>query len=630
MFKEIVEYARQKNLVSVENRRNSKISAYIRITYDGDFEGVMIIDKKNREIKSLPDFGTIVRSTTQANAIIETYERIFDMSCSKYSSYFADIESGSEECDSINAIYQFLCKFRDDENFQNTVLQELEDAKVKCKDIISWQIDNEFVEDMTDWYDWFDEKVALFNKGKSTENIIISSITGEEQVIIPVQSSPMIKNVGDMKSSFGLTYDCYVASANAESYQSYNFNKAQASQIGIEDAKQFVTGIENLLNNPNCRNSQFKLIYFYDSDIENIIGESLASMSDEERDMLEANENVKKSLVSSIFEAAVSGESFTVSDDMKSAKYYMCRFNVPSKGRFFASNETYGSCEELVNNLYDWYRDTNIVAFNGKTKSIMNFYNVLFNCISNRRSRTPYNLLEDEFGSVVKYTLLDAIYHGRQLPEILYQRALRYAMLTFYESNKDKNGNEIASSVKNIKIIYAQIIKAYLIRKGYKIMTSVSENVNVPYACGKLFATYEQLQYKYVKGRKLNRNLAQSYFSAAMKTPGKIFPILGEKSIVYLNNEALDESRVYFSRLIGNIMTEIGTEIPSRFDKDGQGCFVLGYYQQKAKFLKKKPVDNNNATSSDADDTANSNDKNVADTDKETRGNSDEKNAEVE
>ena len=76
-------------------------------------------------------------------------------------------------------------------------------------------------------------------------------------------------------------------------------------------------------------------------------------------------------------------------------------------------------------------------------------------------------------------------------------------------------------------------------------------------------------------------------------------------------------------------MTEIGTEIPSRFDKDGQGCFVLGYYQQKAEFLKKKP-DNNNVTSSDADDMANSNDKNVADTDKETRGNSDEKNAEVE
>lgn len=614
MFKEIVEYAKRNDLVSVENRRKSKIAAYVRITYDGDFEGIMIVDKKNREFKSLPDFGTKSATAKQANAIIETCEHIFDIACKKYSSYFADIESGSEECDSMNAIYQFLCKFRDDDDFRNTVLQELEDAKVKGKDVISWQIDNEFIEDMNDWQDWFDEKIALFNKGKDTGNMIISSITGEEQVSIPAQAPPAIKNIGDIKSSFGLARACYVASAKESSYQSYGFDKAQATQIGMDDAKQFVAGIENLLNNPDCRNGQFKLIYFYDSDVENIIGESLKGMSEEEIDKLEATENMKRYLVSSIFEAAVSGEPFTVSADMKSAKYYMCRFNAPSAGRFFASNETYGSCEDLVENLYRWYRDTNVVAFGGTTKAIRNFYNVLFNCISNRKSKTPYALLEDEFGSVVKYNLLDAIYRGKQVPEILYQRALRYAMLTFYESNKDKNGNEIASSVKNIKVIYVQIVKAYLIRKGYEIMTSVSENVNVPYACGKLFAVYEQLQYKYVNGKKLNRNLAQSYFAGAMRTPGRVFSVLGEKSIIYLNGEALDRSRVYFSRLIGDIMAEIGTEIPSRFDKDEQGCFVLGYYQQKAEFLKKKPVN--------VGDTANPDEETVVD--------SDEENAEVE
>lgn len=88
MFKEIVEYARRNDLVPVENRRKSKISAYVRITYDGDFEGVMVVDKKDREFKSLPDFGT-----KSATAIIETYEHIFDMTCKKYPSYFADIES---------------------------------------------------------------------------------------------------------------------------------------------------------------------------------------------------------------------------------------------------------------------------------------------------------------------------------------------------------------------------------------------------------------------------------------------------------------------------------------------------------------------------------------------------------
>lgn len=44
MFKEIVEYARRNDLVPVENRRKSKIAAYVRITWDGDFEGIMIVD----------------------------------------------------------------------------------------------------------------------------------------------------------------------------------------------------------------------------------------------------------------------------------------------------------------------------------------------------------------------------------------------------------------------------------------------------------------------------------------------------------------------------------------------------------------------------------------------------------
>ena len=111
MFKEIVEYARRNDLVPVENRRKSKIAAYVRITYDGDFEGIMIVDKKNREFKSLPDFGTKSATAKQANAIIETCDHIFDMTCKKYSSYFADIESGSEECDSMNAAREYYSTF---------------------------------------------------------------------------------------------------------------------------------------------------------------------------------------------------------------------------------------------------------------------------------------------------------------------------------------------------------------------------------------------------------------------------------------------------------------------------------------------------------------------------------------
>lgn len=38
--------------------------------------------------------------------------------------------------------------------------------------------------------------------------------------------------------------------------------------------------------------------------------------------------------------------------------------------------------------------------------------------------------------------------------------------------------------------------------------------------------------------------------------------------------------------LLGEIQQEIGMVIPDKFDVEEQGSFVLGYYQQKADFMK--------------------------------------------
>ena len=221
---------------------------------------------------------------------------------------------------------------------------------------------------------------------------------------------------------------------------------------------------------------------------------------------------------------------------------------------------------------------------------------VLLNCISEKKAKNKSEAIDNEFG-MVRNELLNTIYRGSQMPRILYLRALKYAAMTFIP---EKRSNGTTAVPSNVKKIYVQIIKCYLRREGYQIMPELSK-IDVAYACGRMFATIEQLQYKYCKynGKTLNKNLAQSYFSGAMKHPGSIFPIISKLSILYLNN--IKNGKVYISKLLGEIANEIGNLYPDTFSKEEQGSFVLGYYQQRSVFFSKKETNDTDTENEEED-----------------------------
>lgn len=603
MYKEIIDYAHRENLIPVKNRKRSTIVGYVKLDASGEYKGIAVLDKKEQKSVLVPDFGTYAATEKQANPIVEKMGYIFNWDESehgrKHESYLADIKSGADACKSLNAIHNFLSKYESDKQMHDSVNADLQDAKINAKSIISWMIDGKYVENMeSDWNGWLVNKLESMGNGKkkSTEPII-SSFTGSVQESIPASASPAIRNVDkDTKAVFGVARPCYVASAKESAYQCYGFEKALGFQIGAEDADSLVAGLESLLDNDNNRNKDFKLIYYYDNNVENIIKESLNGFDEEDiENMLTSGDGI----ISSILSAVRSGNQPIIPEPLKNVHYYMCNFNAPTAGRYFISNESRGTYESLVSNLYKWYDDTRLST--GKTaKSITKFYNVLINCISNRNATNKSKAIDKEFGTI-RNELLNAIYHGGQIPFLLYYRALTYASMTFI-SQSSKDGT--ASVPMNIRVIYAQIIKCYLNRKGYKIMPELSKNIDVAYSCGRMFATIEQLQYRYNNGRKLNKNLAQNYFSGAMKHPGTIFPVISELSIVYINN--INESgKIYFNNLLGEIGKEIGKVYPESFNADEQGAFVLGYYQQKTVFFTKKAVadtDSENSEEKESED----------------------------
>lgn len=601
MYKEIIDFARKNGLSPKKNRKRSTIAAYIKLDTNGEYKGISALDKKERPSVLVPNFGSYAATSRQANAIIEKMGYIFNIDENKYGekhkSFLADITSGSDQCGSLSAIYNFLSRYEQDGIFHKKILEDLQNEKLNSKDFISWMIDGERVENMeSDWNDWLIKKLEEMDEksGKNlTEEKIISSFTGEVQTSVPKSGGPSINNVNrDTKIVFGLGRACFVASAKEKAYQSYGFDQAKAFQVGMDDAESLVAGLEYLLNDDNFRNKDFKLIYFYDDTAENIIGESLKGLDKEDiRDLAESEPDI----ISRIFDAVQKGEFPYIPEELKNVHYYMCNFNVPSTGRYLMSNECHGTYGSLVSNLYKWYKDTSLYT-GTTTESITNFRSVLLNCISEKKAKNKSEAIDNEFG-MVRNELLNTIYRGSQMPRILYLRALKYAAMTFIP---EKRSNGTTAVPSNVKKIYVQIIKCYLRREGYQIMPELSK-IDVAYACGRMFATIEQLQYKYCKynGKTLNKNLAQSYFSGAMKHPGFIFPIISKLSILYLNN--IKNGKVYISKLLGEIANEIGNVYPDTFSKEEQGSFVLGYYQQRAVFFSKKETNDTDTENEEED-----------------------------
>lgn len=598
MYKEIIDYAKRNNLTFISNRKKCKIAAYIKLAADGTYHGIVGLDKKVRKDSLVPDLGTYAATASQSNFVIEKMKYIFDNNEKKHKCYVDDIKDGAKSCNSIRTIYAFMEKYESDKSFRQLIEAEIKDSGLKKDDVVSWMIDGTSFEDMEDdWSNCLLNKIAALNARKKVEKKnIISSISGTKQESIPPEAAPEIKNV----PKFGISRQCYVASAKYTAYCSYGFEKATGFQMGIEDAKLLATGFKELLTNPDNHNADFKLLFFYDHNIDNIIKESLElSEEDDEDEDGDGSDNVTTPMnqantaLAQILSAVKCGNPPIIPEEIKNARYYMCKFDVPSAGRYFLSGEEVGSCGDLLKNLYAWYDDTKLLsckfdkkASTSKTETVFirKPYNILWNCVGNRNAKEKGKAVNDEFRSIMN-PLLYAVYHNTQIPNILYRRALKYASLSFVPK-KMPDGTTVVSS--NIKTIYAQIIKCYLIRKGYKIMSELSNNVNPAYACGKLFAVYEQLQLAYSGYKKLNKNLAQCYFSGCMKQPGIIFPKISELSIVYLHSDKIkDGTRIYLGRLIGEITKEIGEKFPTKFSVDEQGMFILGYYQQKTRFLTK-------------------------------------------
>ena len=191
---------------------------------------------------------------------------------------------------------------------------------------------------------------------------------------------------------------------------------------------------------------------------------------------------------------------------------------------------------------------------------------------------TPYFLLrsiENEnakkpvASSVLVSGLFRAILEDARYPEALYTNVLLRIRAT-----------------RNVTYERASIIKAFLLRnRGYseeELRMDLNENnEDRAYSLGRVFAVLEQIQNR-ANG---TTTITSRYLDSASTTPALVFPVLlrlSEKHLAKIERDA-GGLATYFSRMLSELLSKGGEphNFPKRFSIEEQGCFLLGYYQQK-------------------------------------------------
>lgn len=111
-----------------------------------------------------------------------------------------------------------------------------------------------------------------------------------------------------------------------------------------------------------------------------------------------------------------------------------------------------------------------------------------------------------------------------------------------------------------------------------------TNNSNVGYRLGRLFATLEKVQTEASPG--INATIRERFYGAASVTPVAVFSNLMRLKNHHLAKLESKGRRIYFEKLIAEIMDSV-SDFPAHLSLPDQGRFAIGYYHQSQHFYVK-------------------------------------------
>ncbi len=177
--------------------------------------------------------------------------------------------------------------------------------------------------------------------------------------------------------------------------------------------------------------------------------------------------------------------------------------------------------------------------------------------------------------------MLESILNGTRYPNSL----LSTVILRCRTDSDDEEKHFYAVNARRIALIKACLNRQARIMNKQEVISMAldTENNSQAYVCGRLFALLEYAQ-KSALGD-LNRSIKDSYFASAAARPAVVFPRLMMLAQHHLEKA---DNGGYINGLIRETVDKLEGKFPSTLSLDGQGEFIVGYYQQNKKLYTKK------------------------------------------
>lgn len=280
-------------------------------------------------------------------------------------------------------------------------------------------------------------------------------------------------------------------------------------------------------------------------------------------------------------------------------KYYFLELVPTSKGRIAIS--FWNECS-----IIDF---ADIVMRHFEAMNINTYHNIIirYDALSMVNAVSPYKKSSREHDRIPNMidSVFRSIFSGTLYPEVLFKASIGRIMAEQNRPILDKEPNDYWDFERR-DAERAAICKAFLYRNSNKtnIKNMLNEKItDKGYLCGRLFAVLEHTQERanFMTDGVWKSDLRSKYMNAAMTTPAIVFPAILANSNYYLDklpHTRVEKIEMLKQKIIDQFTIEKISNLLEVFPKTlsavEQGCFFVGYYQQRVLLNPKKESNEKN------------------------------------
>jgi len=580
MLNELIEYARKNNIPSVPGFKSKSAKWLIILNECGKFIDIVSDDTTYPMCPNLEQFEMIAGGITKSHFLLDTLAVVVlydakDKDLLKHK-YFIDLlEKASKYEPALGLCAAFLY----DLDVLDIVAKKAKALHAKATDTVTFRVGNKNVMDMTGWRDWWIDFRDSFKEQEPTPNMRCL-ISGE-------MVEPLTKHfkISGLNVVGGQSSGTALISFDKDAFTSFNLSQSLNASCSEQAAVTYRNALDALIEKAPKPIGDSLFLHWYKEPIR------------EEEDpfgLLEfENSDINKAsaahMAKELFESVYTGKR----PEFTGNYYYILQVS-GAGGRIMVRDWLTGSFYNLVKNIRQWFEDLEIIAPGGRGLSPdFKFAAASLRMISYR----PKEKISDSFERVKKELtpimprIWRSIIEDKPLPLAAIAKSLGYisSKLMNSESDTDDNLDRIACALLKAFIIRQEKSRGGIVNMKPELN---KEHPSAAYQSGRAMAVLAAIQQQALDSVKAG--VIQRYYTSASTMPKLVIGRLIQLTQHHLDKIGKENKglAIWYENQLSEIMSRIGSHMPSNLTLEEQTLFALGYYQQKAYMNSGKNAEN--------------------------------------